>query len=60
MKHKDIIDELLLRELSKLDEILEVLEDLKILRYRPKVFYRKTTLGGSSKMILPGKKRKRS
>ena len=31
IKHKDIIDELLLREISQGNEILEVLHDLKIL-----------------------------
>ena len=30
IKHKDIIDELLLREISQGNEILEVLHDLKI------------------------------
>lgn len=36
MKNKNIIEELICHELSRLDELLEVLEELKIVQIPPK------------------------
>lgn len=57
MKNKNIIEELICHELSRLDGLLEVLKELNIAKIPPKGYLSKAMHGVGMK-IIPQKRRK--
>lgn len=57
MKNKNIIEELICHELSRLDELLEVLKELNIVKIPPKGYLSESDACAGMK-IIPQKRRK--